>query len=34
MILTWVVISPYAEHAQKLVITCLLIMRKNWLLIG
>ncbi len=33
MVLKWVVISPYVEHARKLV-TGWLSMRKNWLLIG
>ena len=33
MILIWVVIFPYAEHAQKLV-TRGLSMRENWLLVG
>jgi hypothetical protein len=32
MILEWVVISLYAEHAQKLV-TCWLSMREIWLLV-
>jgi hypothetical protein len=31
--LKWVVISPYAEHAQK-VVTRWLSMRKKWLLVG